>query len=131
MERDVLIAYWRSSAEADFVSSGNLFAAREYHWSLFVGHLAVEKLFKAYWVKVSSEPVPRSHDLERIAERAGLSLTDSLREQLRQITLFNLETRYADFKNDFRRRCTAEFTTASMAVIRGVRQWLISLIDKP
>jgi len=42
-----LIEFWTDSAGSDFLTMINLFNSKDYHWSLFMGHLVIEKLLKA------------------------------------------------------------------------------------
>ena len=51
MTKDELIAYWVASAEENFRSMQNMFNNGEFVWSLFVGHLGIEKLLKASYVQ--------------------------------------------------------------------------------
>ena len=51
MEKEELILYWTESSEQDFRAMKHLFEKGDYHWSLFIGHLVLEKLIKAYYVK--------------------------------------------------------------------------------
>ena len=45
-----------------------------------------------------------------------------------RITAFNIEARYPDVKRAFRQKCTAEFTSREMQLIKEVFQWLKSLL---
>ena len=47
MEKQKIIESWISSADDNYKSMVNMFNAREYIWSLFIGHLVIEKLLKA------------------------------------------------------------------------------------
>jgi len=53
-------------------------------WSLFIGHLVIEKLLKAYYAKIVSADVPRTHDLLKLAIKAGLDL-DETKDDLQYI----------------------------------------------
>jgi HEPN domain-containing protein len=45
------ISYWLESAEYDLKTADSLFITEKYPYSLFFGHLAIEKLLKALVVK--------------------------------------------------------------------------------
>jgi len=51
MEREKLIEYWLNSSDRDYITMENLLKSNDYHWSLFIGHLVIEKLIKAIYVK--------------------------------------------------------------------------------
>ena len=43
-----------------------------------------------------------------------------------EITTFNLNARYDDYKQSFHKLCTIEFTNEWIAKIETIRLWLIS-----
>ena len=43
--------YWLTSSDKDYEVMLNLFQSRHYNWALFLGHIVLEKLLKAYFVK--------------------------------------------------------------------------------
>jgi HEPN domain-containing protein len=124
MTKDELIRFWLDSSDDNYQSMLNMFQAGEYMWSLFIGHLAIEKLLKASYIKTAVREAPRTHDLHKLAVLTGLDLTDNRKDALQYITLFNIETRYEDFKRDFYRKCTKEFTAENIEKIKELREWL-------
>jgi len=54
----------------------NLYKFGHYHWALFIGHLVIEKLLKAIYVKKLKQTPVFTHDLLRIAEKIGIELTE-------------------------------------------------------
>lgn len=42
-----IISFWIKSSDNDFKTMKNLHKSKDYHWSLFIGHLVIEKLLKA------------------------------------------------------------------------------------
>jgi len=45
-------------------------------WALFIRHLVLEKLIKAWYIKVNSKTPPFIHDLVRLAEKNNLTLDE-------------------------------------------------------
>jgi HEPN domain-containing protein len=88
----------------------------------------IEKLLKAYFVKVNADYPPHIHNLLRLAEKAGLELTEEKKEQLVTITAFNINARYDDYKSSFKNQCTPEFTTAWIDKLKELRPWIKALI---
>jgi len=124
MTKEGLVSYWMESSEQDFKAMMHLFKKRDYQWSLFVGHLVLEKLFKAYYVQRSSENPPFIHDLLRLAERGGMVVGEDQKDMLDTISGFNISTRYNDYEQSFRTKCTREFTGAWIANIKELRTWI-------
>lgn len=66
------IQYWQEGANYDLATAEDLLEIRRYPYTLFMGHLALEKLLKAHVVKATSEPAPKSHNLPYLAQKANL-----------------------------------------------------------
>lgn len=128
MTRDEIVQYWLESAEEDFIVMDSIFKTGHYVWALFIGHLVVEKLLKAYYVKNIDDNVPQIHHLLKIAEKSGLDLSEEDKDFLLEVTTFNIEARYPDYKHRFRKKATPEFTGKYISKIKEFRQWLIEKI---
>ena len=116
--------YWLSSSDNDYEVMLNLFRLRNYNWALFLGHIVLEKLIKAYFVKKSSTHAPYSHDLRLLAKKCEIEFPNNMALQLDVITSFNINTRYDSFKEDFQKRCTPEFSNEWINNIKILRQWI-------
>ncbi len=124
------IEFWINSSDDNYKSMMNMLKTREYMWSLFIGHLVIEKLLKAYYVKIVSADVPRTHDLLKLAIKAGLDLDETKKDDLQYITLFNIETRYDEYRQNMRKKCTKKFTEENIVKIKGLRKWLKEKLKK-
>jgi HEPN domain-containing protein len=63
---------------------------------LFLAHLAVEKTVKAHVCRVTGGLAPMIHNLVRLAEAAGLDITDEQRDLMAEVNEFNIEGRYPE-----------------------------------
>ena len=110
MTKEEHIQYWLTTAQHDMESASGMLSSGHYDWALFVGHLALEKILKAHWVKNNEWNVPpRIHDLVKIAELANLLLSNEDKLLLYEVNDFNIEGRYPDFKYVFYKKATKEF----------------------
>lgn len=130
MDKEKLIQFWIDSANDNYKSMLNMFNNGEYMWSLFVGHLAIEKLLKAYYVKACDKDVPHTHNLYKLAVKSKIELSESQKDSLQKITLFNIKTRYEDIKKSFYHKCTKEFTEDNIKIIKGLTKCLKQKISK-
>jgi len=130
MTTDELVHYWVDTSNDDYVVMENLFDNGHHASSLFLGHLVVEKLLKAYYVKNAGVDCPRIHDLLKIATLAGLEVTDSQRIFLDEVTTFNILARYSDYKRRFSENLDREFTALYAGKIKEFRQWLLQQIAR-
>jgi HEPN domain-containing protein len=124
IDAEKITAYWVQSSDNDFSTMNNLFSSKDYHWSLFVGHLVIEKLLKAYFVRSKNGYPPFIHDLRRLAETANLILTDEQKVFFDTVTRFNINARYDDYKLKFFKLCTRDFAKAWIAKITEHRKWI-------
>lgn len=130
MDKSELIKYWIETSEQDYHTMLNLYKSKDYHWSLFLGHLVIEKLLKAIFIMNVNENLPRVHDLLRLADMSKLKTTEEQKDTLDLITTFNISARYPDYKQSFYKKCNQEFTTSNIEKIKELRICLLSLIEK-
>jgi len=98
MTKNEIAKYWVNSSEVDFLAMETLLNNGHYVWALFIGHLVIEKLLKAYYVRNVNTNVPRTHDLTKIAEKGNLVLSEEQKDLLDEVTTFNIKSRYPDYK---------------------------------
>ncbi len=123
------IQYWLKSAAHDLETAETLFNNNRYDWSLFLGHLVIEKLLKAHFVRDNRNKVPPfTHNLSAIANKTKLKLSVEQETLLLEINQFNIRTRYPDYKFGFYKKCTPEFTQDYFSKIKGLYQWLFQQI---
>jgi len=97
-------------------------------WSLFVGHLSLEKILKALYVKKNGTTPPYIHDLIKLAKKNYITLTAEQEQLLFEINEFQIETRYPEYKNQLYKKCTEEFTVTYLSHIKELYLWFKSQI---
>ncbi len=130
LDTDKLINFWIVGSNDDYDTMITMYESRRHSWTLFIGHLMIEKLLKAYYIKEKQEHPPFIHNLLRLAEKAGLQLTDEKKEQLVTITAFNINARYDDYKMSFQKRCTPDYTKEWVTNLKELRLWIKQLINQ-
>lgn len=129
MDKKSGVQYWLESSEDDWKVANHLFEKGDYSYSLFFGHLTIEKILKAIYVDKIGETPPYTHRLVHLAEKVSLKLTDEQLEHIETITDFNMEARYPDEKFSFKKRCTKNFTEGYLAKIKEMKEWLSQKIQ--
>lgn len=109
---------------------GSLYKNGHYAWALFLGHLVLEKMLKAAYVKLDGPNIPFTHDLTKIAVSAGLPLTEEQKDLLDAVTTFNIKARYPDYKGRFYKKATKRFTEAYIEQIKDFRKWLVKRLKE-
>ena len=90
------IAYWKDGAHEDWLVANELVNSGRIRHGLFFVHLALEKILKAHVCMKTGDLSPRTHNLLKLAELAGLELTNQQTSGLAIINSFNLEGRYPE-----------------------------------
>ena len=129
-DKEKLINYWVESSNKDFKTMIDLFNTKNYNWALFLGHLVIEKLLKALFIKTQGEMPPLIHDLRRIVEKTNISIDTERKVTLDTITRFNINARYDDYKETFYALCTFEFTAEWIEKIKETTLWIKTLLSK-
>ncbi|MCD4790909.1 MAG: HEPN domain-containing protein [Bacteroidales bacterium] len=130
IDTDKIIRHWIESSDNDYKTMMNLFSSKDYNWSLFIGHLVIEKLIKAFYVKENKKhPIP-IHDLLRLSTKAKLKVKPEYEDFLDTITTFNINARYDTYKQEFYKLCTKDFAEKWINNIKELRQWIKKQLTK-
>ncbi|TKJ38796.1 MAG: DNA-binding protein [Planctomycetes bacterium B3_Pla] len=119
-----VVKYWLTASKEDFDSAEILCQNKKYHHALFFCHLSIEKILKAIIVRSTEAAPPLIHDLVRLAERAGLDLSELQKNELAEITTFNIGARYDDYKLSFRKKAKKQFSVEYLEKTREILEWL-------
>ena len=122
--KNKIIKHWQDGSSKALDIMQKLFDTKDYSYALFFGHLAVEKILKAIFVEVNNEHPPMIHKLNRLATLSNLEVSEELYQQLAEITTFNTEGRYEDYKMEFCKRCTKEYAIKQIKIIKDIVEWI-------
>jgi HEPN domain-containing protein len=120
--------HWIETSDKDYNTMIHLYEVKDYHWSLFIGHIVIERLLKATIVKTTGEHAPFTHDLRRLAKFSKIEFQNSQINWLDTITTFNLNARYDSYKQAFYEKCSPEFTSEWIANIKELRLWIKQML---
>ncbi len=122
MNIDKQAAYWLESAREDWEAARQLLQGGKGRHGLFFVHLTLEKTFKALYCKQMGKVPPKIHNLVRLAELAGILLTDEQHDICAVINRFNDQGRYPETAS---RRIGIEKALKYAEDAEGICQWLI------
>ncbi|OFX23522.1 MAG: DNA-binding protein [Bacteroidetes bacterium GWA2_31_9] len=124
MNINKVVNHWIQTSDEDFIAMQSLYKSKVYHWSLFLGHITIEKLLKALYVKTNLKHAIFTHNLFRLAELCSLEISEDIADDLTTITTFNINARYDDYKKEFYQKCSKEYTENWIQKIKEIRKWL-------
>jgi HEPN domain-containing protein len=119
-----LIEYWLEASEKDLHSAQQIAKkTKEYVNVLFLVHLSIEKILKAYYVYKFKDHAPYTHNLIQLASKLELKFNDL--DQLSEINEYNLRCRYPDHSFKIYKKATLAKVTASIQFAEGIRAWIL------
>lgn len=121
---------WLDSARYDLEAASDLFHAGRYIHTIFMCHLALEKVLKAKVEEVIGKKPPKTHDLNYLVNLAGLSLDKDTVRFVSRLSNLSVSTRYPrDFQemlNDFSRERAESTLSRTMEVFQWIENIIIS-----
>jgi HEPN domain-containing protein len=123
-----IIQHLIQSSEEDFNTMNGLFEIKRYSWALFLGHISLEKLLKALYMKNKRQHAPYIHNLFRLAELSEIEIPAEYADWLDKITTFNLKARYDDYKHEFYKICTPDYTSYWIEKIKILTTWINQML---
>lgn len=126
MTQSEVINHWFASAESNISVARDMFRLKHYDWSLFLWHLVVEKMLKGVIAKHGEVPLP-IHDLRQLAAKTGLVFDEGKKTSLKEITTFNIEARYEDYKHSFYKKATRTYAQKWGKICEDFYLWLKKL----
>jgi len=121
---DKIVKHWIETSEDDYNTMLILYNSKSFEWALFLGHISTEKLLKALYVIRLKKHAPFTHNLYRLGELIGLDMSDEYSDWLDVITSFNLNARYDDYRKEFYKLCTPDYTKTWIERIKIIRTWI-------
>lgn len=119
MEKDEVIKHWLTSAKRDIGAAQDMFKLGHYHWCLFLWHLAIEKALKAKIVSLD-KTIPPIHNLVQLARIAELNSTKEDKELLNEISTYNIEARYDDYRLKFYKKASKTYTEKWINICKAI-----------
>ena len=127
MEKEV--QNWLDSARYDLETARHLLRAGRYIYTVFMCHLALEKVLKAKVEEVIGEAPPKTHDLEYLVKLAGLSLDENTKDFILELSNLSVVTRYPRDFQTMLRDFSRERVELTMIKATEVFQWIEDTIS--
>lgn len=112
------IIFWLNGSKRSLKVSEELLELKRYLECLFFAHLSLEKLLKSKIIKVTKKDPVYSHDLLILAKDAKLRLNNEQVDFLARINVYNIRTRYQDYKMSLYKQANKSFTQKELKAIK-------------
>lgn len=121
---------WLDSAQYDLDTAEHMLSTRRYIYTVFMCHLALEKVLKAKVEEVTEKTPPKTHDLEYLLGVAGLLPDMDMENFIVEISNLSVVTRYpGDFQtmvNDFSQARAESVLAKTKEAFQWIRKSLAS-----
>ena len=87
-------------------------------------NIDVDKIVK-HWIETSDDDF---NTMLTLYNSIGLDMSDEYSDWLDEITSFNLNARYDDFKKEFYKLCTPDYTQNWIEKIKIIRTWIKEML---
>ncbi len=124
MNENEIVKNWSDASKQDLETADILFENKKYHHALFFCHLSIEKYLKAIIIRTTKTAPPLIHDLVRLAEKTDIKLTNKIKNELADISAFNIQARYDDYKLSFYKKANKRFTAKYLKMTKEILIWL-------
>lgn len=120
------ITYWQEISDYDIETAEVMLTSKRYLYVGFMCHQAVEKILKAYFVKMSSNTAPFSHSLAYLAKQSAIyeSFSEQQKEFIDTLEPMNIECRYPTHKKQLLKSLTEEKCKEILAKSKGLQLWI-------
>ena len=129
MTKEEHIAHWLKSSIEDEITMRSLYNDGRYTHSLFFGHLYLEKLCKALWVRNNNGNTPPFiHNLLKLLPEEGSGLSDDDLLFLDDLNKYQLSGRYLEYTFSLQKQTTQDYTTYCINYIKKISECLLEKI---
>ncbi|MBI5358582.1 HEPN domain-containing protein [Candidatus Amesbacteria bacterium] len=130
MTQNEVVKFWKESSDKDWEFSMELYeSGKRYDYALFFVHLSLEKLLKALHYHLKNDHPLAIHDLVELAKRTGQEFSEENLADLKEMTSYNLSARYDDYKKNFYKKATKEYTDIWFRKAIKIRKLLLSFFE--
>jgi len=122
---DKYVSHWLERSNYDLETAKAMLDAGRCLYVAYMCQQAIEKLLKAIIAQHGKENLP-IHNLNRLAELAELrgELAAEQVDLLAELTAYNIEARYGDYKESLSEVVDTQKANALYAQTKGLFQWL-------
>lgn len=119
---------WLDSAQYDVETADYMFKTKRYVYTIFMCHLALEKILKAKVQEITSKTPPKTHNLRYLVKLSKLEVPEDIFEFLSKLSDVSIPTRYpSDFTkliNSYNEEVASKYLKTSREVFEWIRRLL-------
>ena len=123
---DATVSCWIDIADYDLATAEAMLSTERYFYVGFMCHQPIEKLLKAYYVRVINDTPSYIHNLCRLAGLSNIypELSESQKDLLDTLEPLSVETRYPTQKDMILKSLTREKCEALIGKTKELSEWI-------
>ena len=120
------IKYWTELSDYDVETAEVMLKNKRYLYVGFMCHQSIEKIFKAYFVRLKNETAPYTHALSYLAKKGEFYdlFSEEQRDFIDMLEPLNIETRYPSYKERLLKSLTNAKCTEILNNTKQLQQWI-------
>ena len=112
------------SALYDLETAEHMFNAGRYIYTIFMCHLAIEKLFKAKVEEITGKIPPKTHSLRYLLQLSSLELSEDMFTFISKLSDVSIPTRYPEDFKELVKSYDGETVNTYLTKTKEVFQWI-------
>jgi len=119
---------WLDSAQYDLGTAEYMFKTGRYIYTIFMCHLAIEKLLKAKVLEITNETPPKTHSLRYLLKLSNLKPAEEMLEFISKLSDVSIVTRYPEDFEEMRKTydqgVAEKYLTGTKEAFQWIKQFL-------
>jgi HEPN domain-containing protein len=124
--------FWLDSAQYDLETANYMFKDGRWFYVVHMCQQSIEKLLKGLYILYIGPNQPHIHNLERLINKLkpllNVEISDETLSFLSELTSYNLNKRYTEYKVKIGLLIKKDKATAILAKTKEVYAWLLTLV---
>jgi HEPN domain-containing protein len=120
------VLYWVDLSDYDMETALTMLRGKRYLYVGFMCHQTVEKIFKAYYTKLTADTPPYTHKLSYLAEKGSFyaAFSDAQKQLIDQLDPLNIEARYPAYKELLLKSLSEAKCVELIQKTKELQQWI-------
>jgi HEPN domain-containing protein len=127
---DKEVRNWLDSAGYDLETAEHMFKTGRYVYTIFMCHLALEKILKAKVQEITGRIPPKTHNLRYLVNLSKLEVPEDMFEFLSKLSDVSIPTRYPKDFSKLIESYNKEVATNYLKTSREVFEWIRRLLKQ-
>ncbi|MBE0461775.1 MAG: HEPN domain-containing protein [Candidatus Aminicenantes bacterium] len=115
---------WLDSARYDLETAEHILKAGRYVYTIFMCHLAIEKVLKAKVEEITGKTPPKVHNLRYLAKLSGLGPPEEMLNFLSKLSEVSIPTRYPEDFIQLKRTYTKKLAQDYLRQTKEAFEWI-------